>query len=428
MYENNLLRIMNDANDDTVYLADINTHELLYLSPAACKAVGLTSASGYQGKPCYKVLQGLDAPCPFCTNHLLTETEFYIWEHDNEALGRRYLLRDRLIHYQGRLVRMEIAADITDRGGGIKRQSADEAIINCIHQLGNFDDPDLAINHCLAQIGIFYKAGCVHIYEMNREEKTFVSTYGWNSQEICVPNTQKYSFPSAGSCVESNNEAGFLCISADDRKAGKHSLEYRILQAQGAKKMIAVPLIDRLGAVIGLLGVTGPQDNTNAPKLVRTLSRFVIDRLEKRALLYRLDMLTYHDSMTGLYNRKRYIERIRELKEASLSCLGVVCICIDKLKNINSTYGQSYGDRMLIRTANVLNGICPGDAYRISGDMFAGFFPDIGREDFQCLVEQLKAAVNVKDTLHISIGTKWSPGGNRRNGTDNRRGKSNGNV
>ena len=139
-------------------------------------------------------------------------------------------------------------------------------------------------------------------------------------------------------------------------------------------------------------------------------------------------MLTYHDSMTGLYNRKRYIERIRELKEASLSCLGVVCICIDKLKNINSTYGQSYGDRMLIRTANVLNGICPGDAYRISGDMFAGFFPDIGREDFQCLVEQLKAAVNVKDTLHISIGTKWSPGGNRRNGTDNRRGKSNGNV
>ena len=39
MYDNNLLRIMNDANDDTVYLADINTHELLYLSPAACKAL-----------------------------------------------------------------------------------------------------------------------------------------------------------------------------------------------------------------------------------------------------------------------------------------------------------------------------------------------------------------------------------------------------
>ncbi len=301
-------------------------------------------------------------------------------------------------------------ADITDLEANKQRRSAEEALLNCIRQLNHCNDPELTLNNFLAQIGAFYKGDSVYICEINCEKKSFDSTYRWRRQKVCLPNTQEISFPFIERWMEAFNDFGFLCISAADKNVENHSLEFQVLHSQGIKKLIAVPLIDSLGIVIGLLAVHNPQTNANAPELLQMISHFVIDGLEKRTLLNRLDKLTYSDNLTGLCNRKRYIERIQELRESSFSCLGVVYMGIDKLKHINSTYGQSYGDRMLVKAANVLINICPNDAYRINGDLFVAFFPDISKENFQSFAERLRDAVNADDTLHVSIGTKWTLG------------------
>jgi diguanylate cyclase (GGDEF)-like protein len=71
---------------------------------------------------CWQVLQsGQTGPCAFCTNHLLvdpdgTSTGTYVWELQNTRTGRWYQCRDEAISWtDGRLVRIEIASDITDR-------------------------------------------------------------------------------------------------------------------------------------------------------------------------------------------------------------------------------------------------------------------------------------------------------------------------
>lgn len=95
-----------------VYVVDPATYEVLYANKA------LTSKFGdVIGKNCYKVFQGRKSPCPFCTNDKIFGSKSdkqYVWEHFNEKIGRWYQCTDRAIRwYDGRLVRYELAVDIT---------------------------------------------------------------------------------------------------------------------------------------------------------------------------------------------------------------------------------------------------------------------------------------------------------------------------
>lgn len=101
-----------DALDEIVYVSDPNTYELLYAN-RRCRS--LLPTRDYKGKPCYALLQGQPAPCPYCTNARLTPDKFYVWEFNNPSMGRHFLLKDKLIDWDGRPARLEIAVDITEQ-------------------------------------------------------------------------------------------------------------------------------------------------------------------------------------------------------------------------------------------------------------------------------------------------------------------------
>ena len=102
-----------DGMDEVVYVCDPETYELLYTNGACRKHFGDT-----EGRKCYRVLQGRDDPCPFCTNDRILgpyEGKTLIWEFRNEGNGRWYRCIDRAIKWSdGRPVRFELAIDITE--------------------------------------------------------------------------------------------------------------------------------------------------------------------------------------------------------------------------------------------------------------------------------------------------------------------------
>jgi len=106
-----------DALNAIVYVASLEDHRILYLNKYAAGLFG----SDWQGKPCYEVLQrGQTTPCDFCTNDKLIKDGEplppFVWEFQNTKTGRWFQCTDKAIHWiDGRLVRMEIAVDITDR-------------------------------------------------------------------------------------------------------------------------------------------------------------------------------------------------------------------------------------------------------------------------------------------------------------------------
>lgn len=111
-----LLTVFNGINA-FVYICDMETHEVLFVNDFGLKVWG----SDITGQKCHKALQGLDKPCSFCTNDKLVDedgqpTGVYEWEFQNSVNKRWYDIRDSAIRWtDGRLVRMEVAIDITDR-------------------------------------------------------------------------------------------------------------------------------------------------------------------------------------------------------------------------------------------------------------------------------------------------------------------------
>ncbi len=103
--------------DECVYVADPDTHELLYMNKALRNLLG--GGVKYIGKKCYKVLQGMDSPCPFCSNEFILGKNLgktYIWDFQNKITKRNYHCIDRAINWlDGRTVRLELAIDITER-------------------------------------------------------------------------------------------------------------------------------------------------------------------------------------------------------------------------------------------------------------------------------------------------------------------------
>lgn len=106
-----------DSLDALVYVSDMQTYELLYTNE-----YGRNIWGDIQGKTCWKVLQdGQNGPCSFCTNDRLLDktgqpSGVYVWEFRNTVNKRWYQCRDQAIRWtDGRLVRIEIATDISDR-------------------------------------------------------------------------------------------------------------------------------------------------------------------------------------------------------------------------------------------------------------------------------------------------------------------------
>lgn len=106
-----------EAMNALIYVADMQTGELLFINAFGKKLFGEHTL----GRPCYESLQkGQTKRCDFCTNDRLVRNGVaqppVAWEFCNTLTGRWFLCIDRAIPWSdGRLVRMEIAVDITDR-------------------------------------------------------------------------------------------------------------------------------------------------------------------------------------------------------------------------------------------------------------------------------------------------------------------------
>lgn len=102
-----------DGIEDIIYVADPQNYELLYINDVAEKLFG----ENILGKKCYHVLQGLQAPCSFCTNDIILNKksgEAYFWEFQNQTTKKWFRCADKAIEWiDGRMVRFEIASDIT---------------------------------------------------------------------------------------------------------------------------------------------------------------------------------------------------------------------------------------------------------------------------------------------------------------------------
>jgi diguanylate cyclase (GGDEF)-like protein len=128
---------------------------------------------------------------------------------------------------------------------------------------------------------------------------------------------------------------------------------------------------------------------------------------EKRQIEKEILFLSYHDYLTGLYNRRYYEQELANLDKNENLPLTLLLGDVNGLKLINDTLGHQMGDELLIKTARIINQACRKDdiVARLGGDEFIVILPKTEGKVIEEIIQRIKklAAVEKVGGLEVSI-------------------------
>jgi diguanylate cyclase (GGDEF)-like protein len=125
--------------------------------------------------------------------------------------------------------------------------------------------------------------------------------------------------------------------------------------------------------------------------------------------------LATHDSLTGVYNRRRFDEKLTEytlLFRRTGRPFSLLLIDADHFKRINDTHGHAVGDEVLQQLAQLIQASLRTTDFvaRYGGEEFAVLLPEIAQPDTpEVVAEKIRAAVAEADfpavgNVTVSIG------------------------
>ncbi len=120
------------------------------------------------------------------------------------------------------------------------------------------------------------------------------------------------------------------------------------------------------------------------------------DMAEERRRRKEIEYISYHDHLTGLYNRRFFETELERLDTRRNLPLSVIYADVNGLKRINDAFGHAKGDILLKSTADVFKRICRADDIiaRVGGDEFAVLLPSASSEMAESLVTRLRDAID----------------------------------
>lgn len=143
----------------------------------------------------------------------------------------------------------------------------------------------------------------------------------------------------------------------------------------------------------------GASDFVMKPVNASTLTHRIKTHLQNKLRTEFLEMMTFHDQLTGLYNRMYLTNEIPLLiKQVARdkSTVGAIMIDIDYFKLFNDTYGHLEGDICLQKVAQIVSDTVkrPKDAViRFGGEEFLVILPYIDHQGTKLVANQLVEAV-----------------------------------
>lgn len=393
--------------NDVIYVSDPKTYELLFINRTIKEDLNIID--DYIGKKCYKVLQGRDTPCPFCTNDKLKFNEYYVWEHTNELMNRDFIVKDKLIQWQGRTARMEFAMDIAEHNHLSKELSLQlergNALLEHVRQIVDADSVSLAIEESLTGIGRYYAAERVvlsflqetpPVYEwMKTPLPSFKEVWNNLAEVLLEPGYTYFHAHDA-----------YVLVDIDALKSQNAELVRTFLRL-GVRSLLAVPLLSQ-EKIIGCCAIVNPSAQGQDLSFAESLIAFLVSELLKYQAVEQLRFMSYHDPLTGLGNRNRYVEQLQHWQRHPLSQAGVLVCDVNGLKQLNELYGHHYGDQVLIELARILNlHARPEQLFRLGGDEFIAVYENISHAEFQQRLARLKNAFTII-VNGVSMGSSWS--------------------
>ncbi|GAB6106836.1 sensor domain-containing diguanylate cyclase [Fusibacter bizertensis] len=137
-------------------------------------------------------------------------------------------------------------------------------------------------------------------------------------------------------------------------------------------------------------------------KVSHMLIRDITERFE---LEQKMEYLSYHDQLTGLYNRRFFTEELTRLDVERNLPICIIFADVNGLKLINDSFGHSSGDELLKSVAEVMKNECRSDEIisRLGGDEFVMLLPKTTDEDGEGMLQRLKNQIENLSINNVQI-------------------------
>lgn len=136
----------------------------------------------------------------------------------------------------------------------------------------------------------------------------------------------------------------------------------------------------------------GANDYVSKPLKRSEVIERVKTQLKLKKTIEDLEFLASRDSMTGIYNRRKFFELANELFKESGEELFLCMIDIDFFKKINDSFGHDAGDLVIKLITKTISDILPQNSIfaRIGGEEFVVVCKKPSKEDTLELFEKIR--------------------------------------
>jgi diguanylate cyclase (GGDEF)-like protein/PAS domain S-box-containing protein/putative nucleotidyltransferase with HDIG domain len=140
------------------------------------------------------------------------------------------------------------------------------------------------------------------------------------------------------------------------------------------------------------------------------------DVTDKKAQRKKIEYLSFHDSLTGLYNRRFFEEEMNRLDTERNLPLSIIMGDVNGLKLTNDIFGHTFGDILLEKVGEVLRRVCRADDIiaRWGGDEFVLLLPKTSLAEAEQIIERIKAEFSqeqvkaIKGSISMGAAAKYS--------------------
>lgn len=259
---------------------------------------------------------------------------------------------------------------------------------------------------CAEYSAIFDLISKIASYTNKRDaiEKTkeiFIMVFGAQQFKYWNCDYEKDSFPSDVAQLFSEKEKSFVLSKKENRFFIKMQYKDKLFGAIDVSGFLFPEHIEKyLNFAIEIVKICG----------------LVLSNIEQYEKLINsekeLQYLSFHDALTGLYNRTYLNDMLNLSKDTKF--LAVFMFDIDKLKYVNDNFGHAEGDKLILSVANILKKCFreTDTVARIGGDEFLAILPDCDIELAEMFKCRIKEAIIINNNslkephleLSVSIG------------------------
>ena len=197
---------------------------------------------------------------------------------------------------------------------------------------------------------------------------------GWSQEEAAGMNYKQVfhlSHEQEGFTIDNPIEKVFA--TGQPQELGNHAI---LTSRDGTKYHLedsAAPVLDDRGQIAGVVLVFR-------------------DVTEKREQRKKIEYMSFHDSLTGLYNRRFLEEELHRLDTERNLPISIIMGDVNSLKLTNDIFGHAFGDMLLERVAEVMRHVCRADDIiaRWGGDEFLLLLPKTSLAEAENIANRIK--------------------------------------